>query len=253
MKRLGLNIVFVLLLMSCSLDFRSNEKIESLIDSNRDKRLFLSFWLGMDERDFKRVLQYENLHENLNDGKFEFLYSNELMIPFEVSKFGDAIDLTYSDEYYDYWEGSGQQLPKLGLVEGLHYESIIRELIKMFNEKYLLLKSDRKVESSGFGYSDYYTYNYVWKAKMNNDKFKVIMLSTYHSYYSGKQGESFQRDMKKKRDELASCRISIIYRSFDDYQKMFHEGEKSDSMKNESEAQQKQRDLKVLEDNRSKL
>ena len=251
MKRLVSNIVLVLLLMSCSLDFRSNEEIESLIDSNRDKQLFLSFWVGINKKDFKRVYQYEHSKRNLINGNFEFLHYNDLKIPFKVSTFDDGIRLTYEDTYYDYWEGSGKQLAKSGLGKAFYYQSISSELVKIFSEKHLLLKSDSKVSSSRW--NDSKEYDYVWKAKMNNDKFKVIILNTYYTYYAKKEGQALFRDMEKKRDKLAFCRISITYDSFDNYQKMLDERterEKNDSIRNDLKVQQKQRDI---EDNRGKL
>jgi len=253
MNKVIINTLLVLLLMSCSFDFRSNKDMKSLIDSNNDKQLFLSFWLGMNEKDFKKVLQYENTQGNLKNGKFEFLYSSNTLVPLMVSQFGQGLELNYSNEYYDYWEGNGLQLPNSGLTKGTRYKFIIRELINTYNKKYELIKEDDDIHSSGFGYSDYYTSDYVWKAKMKNGDYKVIMLDSYVSYYTGKQGETFHRDKEEKRDKLASCRITIYYKSLKSYQTQLENMRKSKIESKNQELYKRQRDKDKIQNNRNKL
>ena len=46
------------------------QKVNELIENNKDKRLFLSFWSGMTYDEFVKVKEYENQTGNLKNDKF---------------------------------------------------------------------------------------------------------------------------------------------------------------------------------------
>jgi len=105
-----------------------DNSVEQLIEKNKDKRLFLSFWAGMAYDEFIKVKEYENKSGNLKDDKFSFH-----PIDFEVINDNESkrIKLTYNSidnsPYYTNQEEAIIKYEKDGLNE------IIETLDKKYN------------------------------------------------------------------------------------------------------------------------
>lgn len=105
----------------------SENEIKQLIEINKDKKLFLSFWSGMTDEEFYNVKEYENKSGNLKNDKF-IIHTNE----FEVTKDYDSKKIKLF--YYEIDNNAYHQNQK----EAIKYyeEKFINEVIEVFDEKY---------------------------------------------------------------------------------------------------------------------
>jgi hypothetical protein len=97
----------------------SENQVKQLIETNKDKRLFLGFWSGMLNDEFNRVKEYENKIGNLRNDKFII----QLPIEFEVINDYNSkkIKLSYinidNSPYYECKEKAINSYEKKGLNE----------------------------------------------------------------------------------------------------------------------------------------
>src|SRR5690554_759735 len=246
---------FLLLLVSCDMDFRSEQEIIELINSKKDKLIFLSFWDGMDHQDFERVKKVETKNKNLVNGKFEFMLNSTKKVPFSVNlSYDNHIELTYRDEHWLDYEGSGMLTPDMkneASIKGMEYERIIDVLIRTLNNQYELIKSNYEIKKSGFRNPDYYTYDYVWKSNKENTESYVVILDTYHSYFQ--PYSAFHRDKEKKRDKIASCRLTITYMSSENYAEQLKRNQEYKKEKEKEKLDERKREMKKIKDNLKKI
>ena len=105
-----------------------DNNVEQLIEKNKDKRLFLSFWAGMMYDEFVKIKEFENKSGNLKNDRF-FIHP----IDFEVINDNESkrIKLTYNSidnsPYYSNQEEAIIKYEKDGLNE------IIETLDKKYN------------------------------------------------------------------------------------------------------------------------
>ncbi len=104
-----------------------DNNIEQLIENNKDKRLFLSFWSGMTYDEFVKVKEYENQTGNLKNDKFlippidfEIINDNELK----------RIKLSYtSKDDSTYYEKHDEVIKK-------YQKDGLNEIIETLDKKY---------------------------------------------------------------------------------------------------------------------
>lgn len=138
MKRILL-LTSLILCFSCvdnksPLDKKMSEKeIKQLIEINKDKKLFLSFWSGMTDDEFTNIKEYENKSGNLKNDKF-IIHPNE----FEVTKDYDSkkINLIYNEI-----DDKPYHLNQEATIK-YYEENFIDEVIEVFDEKYQRLDKE---------------------------------------------------------------------------------------------------------------
>mgnify|MGYP007011674302 CR=1 FL=1 len=133
--------------------------VDSLVNVNSDKVLFLNFWSGMSYRQFSDVLEYENRKKRLINNKFEiiFPYGSDLIYTEGQIYFGKSTEKIELEITYDYnsitLHRSDRERGKLSnykkkdekadyYEQACKYSALVKHLINAFDEKYEKVEDD---------------------------------------------------------------------------------------------------------------
>lgn len=235
----GYIIILLTLIFGCQKQKPNNagivEKtinIDSLIEVNKDRQLFLSFWSGMSKKEFEEVLKYETNRGRLKNDKFIFYEEEpynkgfeflkfELEPNFENDSFLSSLSLLYE---YDFYKSTG--LYNISKMESDFYLKT-KSITDLYDEKYVKNKyiknpksSLKEVGSPCSGYSlvkddkSYYTYFASDKVK----RYIEILVSEKISE-DEISGSTFSNRKDESECKLAELRIFITYQLLSDYLK----------------------------------
>lgn len=232
-------------LISCSYDGRKNndhEKLDSLINAKKDSLLFLSFWSGMSEQEFKSIVDVENSKRNLYNGKLHFFIKNgEDSIGFIVEQPYDqkGIGLSYINE--NWVKGDKYITPYNYSWEGTTYQEIEKSLKKHFDDKYSELDYPQK--------SSYFNS----KRWVINDAFPKVVEMSWR--YSVQSHTSTTWIFKPETSEykVGDCNFNIRILSLGDYEQKELNYQKNEKARQAEEAEERMKKEKKIKEKNSKL
>ncbi len=226
MKHLFLALLISNLLISCS--FNSNQgaqKIESLINENKDKSLFLGFWSKMNEEDFEKVKKFETEKGNLENGKFILIIPEDQetkKFSFYLNNSSSRIKLIYED---DLWEDhkEGKSLINDGYDKALEYTKMKDYLINLFDQKYKRIDIENLQESLIWGSEHkvialHYDISYLDIYPSYLDYRDTITKIVFPPRKQIEGGTSYMKiDKNKKKARIAYGKIEITYDLYNKY------------------------------------
>ncbi|MEQ6119843.1 hypothetical protein [Reichenbachiella sp. MALMAid0571] len=217
-------ILTLLLISACNVDNRTDEEIRSLIKEHENELFFLSFWPGINDQDFKRIIKYENSLGNLESGRFVFNIQsadNLTKVPFQIRNTRHGVDLIYSDSYEIVSDGSRIGPERDGSGVGKFYYRIRDNLEKTLNENYEFLGSEDN--------------SMYWKSI--NEPCKVVELYSFIDYLH-LTDNYFSQPAKGSKVRLASCTMVLDYMTCEHYNSQI-EYELNKTLEEEKQKQQK--------------
>jgi len=166
--------------------------VNELLVQNKKKFLFLSFWAGMSDLEYHRIIKYENDKGNLNNGKF-LLLTSQGNVPFEVITDDYSVKLQYNDEQWiDYKDNPFYVANRIPNGKSYHY--IESTIVDLFDKKYIRINPSKDVEltetekilkslEDQIPNKDDTHATYIQWQTINETPSRIISLSSNYSYF----------------------------------------------------------------------
>lgn len=233
-----------LLLISCGYDGRKNndiQKLDSLINVEKDSLLFLSFWSGMSEQEFKSVVEMENRKANLFNGQFYFFIGNgEDSVGFKLEQLYDkkGIVLNYKDE--NWVKGDKYIGPHDYSLEGPSYQEIEKSLEKHFDDKYSLLDTRK-------------TLYFNSKSWVINETFPRVVEMSWRYSIQSPTSSTWIFNPETSEYKVGDCNFNIRIMSLVDYEQNKFNYLQNEIARQAEEAEEKMKKEKEIKEKNNKL